>query len=85
MAILPSRKVKVGAEGIYRQHINLWRSGTKLCVISDDARILDDLRIRVDNFIRELDEGSYEHFTVYDKQGRAKSNTFNLEFCSVED
>lgn len=85
VAILPFEKVKVGLEETYRSIINLWRSGTKLCVISDTESVLDDIRIRIDNFIRELDAGSYERFTLYDKHGRAKNNTFNLELYCVDD
>ncbi|MEN3005452.1 UvrD-helicase domain-containing protein [Dehalobacterium formicoaceticum] len=85
VAVLPYKKISVGAEETYRQMVNLWRSGTKLCIISNAESVLDDLRIRIDNFIRELDAGSYDRFTLYDKHGKAKNNTFNLELYCVDD
>lgn len=83
VAVLPFEKIKIGVEETYRYIINLWRSGTKLCVITDTESILDDLRLRIDNFIRELDAGSYNRFTLYNKQGKAKNNSFNLELYCV--
>lgn len=83
VAVLPFEKINVDAEETYRRMINLWCSGTKLCIITDAESVLDDLRIRMDNFIRELDAGSYERFTLYDNHGKAKDITFNLELYHV--
>lgn len=85
LAVLPRAPIENYADKIYRDIINLWRSGTKLCIVTDAENILDELRLRIDDYIRKLDASSYNKFSLYDRQGHPKNNTFNMElYCLYE-
>ena len=82
IAVLPKAYMEHNKKEATGLLIEQWRSGTKLCVITDDEDLLDEIRVDIDNFALMLDANSYHRFTLFGVDGRSKSNAFNLElYC----
>lgn len=82
IAVLPKTYMEENKKEATSFLIEQWRSGTKLCVITDDEDLLDEIRVDIDNFALMLDESSYHRFTLFGSDGCPKSNIFNLElYC----
>jgi len=61
------------------QLLAYWVSGVKLNIVCSNNDIADQLVIHFNRYIKTLDTISFERFSMYDKKGNLKHNTFQLE------